>query len=91
MRHPLRCAVVYVLFVVAIQQVCAQPDSPSQYLDAIPGARWGPGGPWANQESYAPRPKPPNWVDPEPSRWIWIGERDPHDYADRSVPYHDST
>jgi hypothetical protein len=47
---------------------------------------WGQGGPWANQKPHAPHPKPVGWVDPEPSRWPWTGERDPYDYADRSAP-----
>lgn len=70
----------------AMQHVGAQPKSQSQYLDAIPGAYWGPAGPWADQDTYMPRAKPSGWVDPEPSRWPWTGERDPYDYADRSGP-----
>jgi hypothetical protein len=53
-------------------------------LDPLRGTRWGRGGPWADQEPYMPRPKPLGWVDPEPSRWPWTGERDPYDHPNRS-------
>jgi hypothetical protein len=53
-------------------------------LDPLRGPGWGRGGPWADQAPYTPRPKPPGWVDPEPSRWTWTGERDPYDDPNRS-------
>jgi hypothetical protein len=57
----------------------------SHKLDA-PGS-FGPRGPWAAYQPYAPRPKPPDWLDPEPSRWPWTGERDPYDHVGR-VQWH---
>jgi len=56
--------------------------------------RWGPGGPWADQVPYTPRPKPSGWVDPQPSRWLWTGECDPYacpyrSQDDISPPGHD--
>ena len=56
----------------------APKDNLSRELDAFPGSSWGPGGPWADQIPYMPRPKPTGWVDPEPSRWPWTGECDPY-------------
>jgi hypothetical protein len=56
---------------------------PPYWSDLYRGPRWGQGGPWADQDPYAPPPKPPGWIDPEPSRWRWTGERDPYDYAGR--------
>ena len=47
-------------------------------LDPLRGSSWGPGGPWADQVPYTPRPKPSGWVDPKPSRWLWTGECDPY-------------
>jgi hypothetical protein len=52
-------------------------------LDFLRGPTWRKGGPWANQEFYIPPPKPIGWVDLEPSRWPWTGERDPYDHAGR--------
>ncbi len=52
-------------------------------LFAWRGSQWGESGPWAGKKPYAPRPKPAGWIDPEPSRWPWTGERDPYDEADR--------
>jgi hypothetical protein len=49
-------------------------------FDPLRGSSWGPGGPWAEYAPYMPRPKPAGWIDPEPSRWPWTGERDPYDY-----------
>jgi hypothetical protein len=55
--------------------------SPLHDLEPWRGPSWAEGGPWADQQPYTPRPKPPSWIDPEPSRWPWNGERDPYDYA----------
>ena len=30
---------------------------------------------WCLRRYDTPRVKPPDWVDPEPSRWPWTGER----------------
>jgi hypothetical protein len=46
-------------------------------------AHWNSGGPWAGQRPYTPPPKPAGWIDPEPSRWPWAGERDPYADPDR--------
>jgi hypothetical protein len=70
-------------------QTAAAPPEPSEArstatpykLDA-PGS-FGPRGPWAGYQPQAPRPKPPDWIDPEPSRWPWTGERDPYDDTGR--------
>jgi hypothetical protein len=65
-----------VLTILAIQQVSAGYDGNGQSMTAA----WSSGGPWAGQRPYAPPPRPAGWIDPEPSRWPWNGERDP--YAD---------
>jgi hypothetical protein len=36
----------------------APKDNLQRELDAFPGSSWGPGGPWAVQIPYTPRPKP---------------------------------
>jgi hypothetical protein len=48
---------------------------------------FGLGGPWAAYKPYPPRPKPPDRIDPEPSRWPWTGERDPYDNPGRMQPH----
>ena len=62
-------------------QQAPAPAALSHELAPWRGPPWGQGGPWADQAPYAPRPKPAGWIDPEPSRWPWTGERDPYDYA----------
>ncbi len=59
--------------------------TPSHERDALQS--FGSGGPWAAYQSYAPRPKSPDWFDPEPSRWPWTGERDPYDHPGRMQPH----
>jgi hypothetical protein len=56
----------------------APKDNLAREVDPFPGSSWGRGGPWADQIPYTPRPKPADWVDPEPSRWPWTGECDPY-------------
>jgi len=62
-------------------QQAPAPAALSHELAPWRGPPWGQGGPWADQAPYAPRPKPAGWIDPEPSRWPWTGERDPYDYS----------
>jgi hypothetical protein len=58
------------------------PSTAPSHAPNAPGS-FGPGGPWAAHQPHAPRPKPRDWIDPEPSRWPWTGERDPYDTAGR--------
>ena len=96
MFAPSRWKVLSILCLFGSQQGEAQPaggqttTSQAERASAISllhdgdpwrGPPWGQGGPWADQEPYTPRPKPAGWIDPEPSRWPWTGERDPYDYA----------
>jgi hypothetical protein len=64
--------------VLATEEAQAQRTSLSHDLDPLRGPPWGQGGPWADQEPYAPHPKPLDWIDSNPSRWPWTGNRDPY-------------
>jgi len=80
MNNVPQLALLSVLFVLAAEGLQAQPASPPHDIYPLRGLPWGQGGPWTDQEPYIPHPRPPGWVDPEPSRWPWTGSRDP--YAD---------
>ncbi len=59
--------------------------APSHELDVLHS--FGSSGPWAAYRPYAPPPKPPDWIDPEPSRWPSTGAGDPYDHPGRYQPH----
>jgi Family of unknown function (DUF6639) len=59
--------------------------APSHERDALQS--FGSSGPWAAYRPYAPPPKPPDWIDPEPSRWPSTGAGDPYDHPGRYQPH----